>query len=74
MKFDIGPNLPGDGCRDEKSLRDIEEALERLDNGEFGYCRSCGAPISVQRLCNDPTVKVCSTCAISGSVRQSDEA
>jgi RNA polymerase-binding protein DksA len=31
-------------------LQQIDEALERIDNGSYGTCRRCGKPIAVERL------------------------
>src|SRR3990170_5527264 len=34
----------------------IDAALKRLDEGEFGYCLSCGEEIAPARLENDPSI------------------
>ncbi|WAT17013.1 TraR/DksA C4-type zinc finger protein [Aurantiacibacter sp. MUD11] len=44
----------------------IRAALERLDEGEWGYCVQCGEEIAEGRLSNDPSVAKCVACA-SGS-------
>jgi DnaK suppressor protein len=49
--------------RRESMLRDIEAALKRIDNGEYGLCRDCGEPINPKRLEFDPTVLRCVDCA-----------
>ena len=36
--------------RDEKYLRQIDEALERIENGTYGICRVCGCLIAKARL------------------------
>lgn len=41
----------------------IAAALQRLEEGEFGYCMACGEAIAVKRLELDPTVALCVTCA-----------
>lgn len=41
----------------------IEAALERLDDGEFGYCSECGEAIAPGRLALDPAVATCISCA-----------
>lgn len=38
-------------------------ALQRLDEGEFGYCVSCGEDIPKKRLDHDPTTPTCVDCA-----------
>lgn len=43
----------------------IYAALKRLDEGEFGYCVTCGDEISAGRLEHDPSVSQCLACAAS---------
>lgn len=49
--------------RREQTLRRIEAALRRIDDGEFGDCRACDKPINPKRLEFDPTVELCIECA-----------
>lgn len=44
----------------------IEAALERLDDGEWGYCAKCGEEIAEARLKHDPSVATCVKCAGGG--------
>jgi DnaK suppressor protein len=41
--------------RQRKLITKIEEALRRLDSGEYGYCEVTGEAISLQRLDARPT-------------------
>ena len=41
----------------------INAALQRLDEGEFGYCQDCGEDIAPARLELDPAVALCVNCA-----------
>ena len=41
----------------------IRAALERLEEGEWGYCLSCGEEIAAKRLAHDPSVATCVKCA-----------
>ncbi len=41
--------------RERKLLNKINEALQRLDDGTYGYCEETGEPISLQRLEARPT-------------------
>lgn len=41
----------------------ISAALERLDEGEWGYCLKCGEEIAAKRLMHDPSVTNCVNCA-----------
>lgn len=41
----------------------IDAALGRIDEGEFGFCLTCGESIDPARLANDPSVSQCVACA-----------
>lgn len=41
--------------RERKLLKKIEEALQRLDESNYGYCTESGEPIGVRRLLARPT-------------------
>ena len=47
----------------ETERRRIVAALARLEEGEYGFCVSCGETISAARLSADPTVPTCVACA-----------
>ena len=47
---------------DAKILTAIEEALVRIDKGNYGVCRDCGEPIAPARLNAIPWTRVCITC------------
>src|SRR5215211_5795518 len=47
---------------DAKILRNIEEALLRIEKGTYGTCRDCGEPIAAPRLNAIPWTRVCITC------------
>lgn len=44
-------------------LNRIAAALQRIEEGDYGYCVSCGEEIAVKRLELDPTTAVCIDCA-----------
>ena len=44
--------------RDEKYLKQINEALERIENGTFGICRVTGKEIGRERLEAVPTTTI----------------
>lgn len=50
-------------ARRRARLHRIEAALGRLDEGEFGYCVSCGEAIAPKRMALDPTNDRCIDCA-----------
>lgn len=41
--------------REGKLLRKIDEAIQRIDDGEYGYCEDTGDPIGIPRLLARPT-------------------
>ncbi len=41
----------------------LEQALKRIDAGEFGYCAECDESIPDGRLDIDPTFHLCVKCA-----------
>jgi len=41
----------------ERELRDVEDALRRLDEGTYGICDVCGKPIPDDRLEAVPTTR-----------------
>lgn len=49
--------------RDNELLR-IKAAFERMDEDEYGYCLSCGEDIVEKRLELDPSIALCSKCAV----------
>ena len=46
----------------EKSLRDVQSALKRLEAGKYGLCKYCQEPIDVKRLKARPTSTSCVAC------------
>ena len=48
--------------RDESTLREIHEALERIANGTYGLCEGCGNPIFKERLKAVPHARNCIDC------------
>jgi DnaK suppressor protein len=49
--------------RREQMLRQIDAALKRIDDDEYGYCLQCDEAINPKRLEFDPTVTLCIECA-----------
>lgn len=46
----------------EKQLKEILEALEKMETGTYGRCENCDADISIERLRAYPAAKTCITC------------
>lgn len=49
--------------RDLARIRKIDEAVLRIDTGEFGICEECEKPIPEKRLSAMPYSVVCINCA-----------
>ena len=46
-----------------EEIRQIERALLRLDQGEYGHCTGCGSEIAEERLVALPFTDKCIECA-----------
>lgn len=55
--------LEGMGASGKAEIAKIQAALNRMDEGEFGYCVSCGDEISEERLDVVPHTPFCRSCA-----------
>jgi DnaK suppressor protein len=47
---------------DMKLLREISDALDRIDHDTYGICLECDEPISIKRLDAVPWARYCVTC------------
>jgi len=56
--------------RERKLIKKIEEGMQRLDDGEFGFCESCGVEIGVRRLEARPTATLCIDCKELDEIRE----
>ena len=54
---------------DMKLLREIADALHRIDTGMYGVCLECEEPISQKRLDAVPWARYCVTCQESIAAR-----
>src|ERR1700760_3264090 len=48
--------------RESLYLKKVEEALQRIEEGTFGECNSCGEDIELRRLEARPTATLCVGC------------
>lgn len=48
--------------REQKLLKKIDEAIDRINEGTFGICESCGGQISIKRLKARPVTTLCIDC------------
>ncbi len=49
--------------RDRQALEEIDEAIQRIVQGTYGKCLSCGRYIALARLRAVPTTRLCIDCA-----------
>jgi DnaK suppressor protein len=56
--------------RARKLIRRIDDAIERLNTGEYGYCVDCGADIGVKRLEARPIAVKCIDCKTVDEIRE----
>jgi len=48
--------------KQKQELKEIEEALKRIEEGRYGICEMCDEPISEERLKIKPYAKYCIIC------------
>lgn len=48
--------------RERKLIFKIQEALQRLNDGEYGICEECGENIGIERLKARPVTTLCIEC------------
>ncbi len=47
----------------ERRLSDLDRINRRMEQGEYGKCEQCGAPIPEERLAAMPDTTLCVSCA-----------
>ena len=56
--------------RERKLIKKIDEAIGRIEAGEYGYCDSCGVEIGLKRLEARPTATMCIDCKTLEEMRE----
>lgn len=56
--------------RERKLIRKIDQSIETIDNGEYGYCAECGEEIGVARLKARPTATLCIECKQLAEIKE----
>ena len=46
----------------EEQLKEVDEALERMEKGTYGFCENCKEEIDIERLKVYPAAKTCIKC------------
>jgi len=56
--------------RERKLIKKIDQTIERLDAGDFGYCDTCGVEIGLRRLEARPTATQCVDCKALDEIKE----
>ena len=56
--------------RERKLIKKIDEALELVNNGDYGYCDTCGVEIGLRRLEARPTATQCIDCKSLDEIKE----
>ena len=56
--------------RERKLLKKIEQALDKIDKGDYGFCEDCGAEIGIRRLEARPTAVKCIDCKTFEEIKE----
>ncbi|MDH5572107.1 MAG: RNA polymerase-binding protein DksA [Gammaproteobacteria bacterium] len=56
--------------RERKLIKKIDESLNHLGSGEYGYCEQCGLEIGIRRLEARPTASLCIDCKSLDEIRE----
>jgi len=56
--------------RERKLIKKIDESLNMLDSGDYGFCETCGIDIAIKRLEARPTASQCIDCKSLDEIRE----
>lgn len=56
--------------RERKLIKKIDESLNTIDTGEFGFCEACGIEIGIKRLEARPTATLCIDCKTLQEIKE----
>jgi DnaK suppressor protein len=56
--------------RERKLIKKIDQTIDRLDQGDFGYCDTCGVEIGLRRLEARPTAAQCVDCKSLDEIKE----
>lgn len=56
--------------RERKLIKKIDESIDLLDSGDYGYCDDCGIEIGIRRLEARPTANQCIDCKSLSEIRE----
>ena len=56
--------------RERRLIKKIDQALERIDKKDYGWCESCGVDIGIKRLEARPTATECIDCKTLSEIKE----
>lgn len=56
--------------RERKLIKKIDESLQNIESGDYGFCESCGIEIGIRRLEARPTAVLCIDCKTLDEIRE----
>ncbi|MBX9705225.1 MAG: RNA polymerase-binding protein DksA [Gammaproteobacteria bacterium] len=56
--------------RERKLIKKIDEAMQRIEDNDYGYCEACGIEIGTRRLEARPTATLCIDCKTVDEIRE----
>ncbi len=59
--------------RERKLIKKIDSMMERIEQGEYGFCDACGVDIGIKRLEARPTATLCIDCKTLDEIREKQE-
>ena len=59
--------------RERKLIKKIEQALEKVNSQDYGYCDTCGEEIGIRRLEARPTANMCIECKTLDEIKEKQQ-
>lgn len=56
--------------RERKLIKKIDEIINKMETGDYGYCEGCGVEIGLKRLEARPTATLCIDCKTLDEIRE----
>ena len=56
--------------RERKLIKKINETLQGIEEGDYGYCEACGIEIGIRRLEARPTATMCVDCKSLAEIKE----
>ena len=56
--------------RERKLIKKIDDTMQLMSSGEYGYCDTCGVEIGLRRMEARPTAKQCIDCKSLDEIKE----